>query len=447
MYKAFLLVALVAAKPHAQGGTPPEKLARGQSCLECHQGLTESHNSHAPDRDGKCALCHLQVAPEKHAFSAPKEPGKVCITCHVLPPRTATHAPVAKQDCRACHTAHPNASEPYRRNMLRLPSEGALCLSCHAESGGQGHAFVHGPVAAGACMLCHVPHSSEEKKLLRKPANTTCLDCHADVHSRLESGVSRHPPVLEGCTLCHEAHASDQRFQLQKEPKKLCLDCHATLLADFEKRPVFHQALVTNEGCANCHAAHASPFPKLLEKPVGELCLGCHSKPIDRPDGRTIAPVGHEIAGAKFVHGPIREGACDACHDPHGSATFSLLREPYPKEFYAPFRPENYGLCFRCHEGQAFTAEKTDAFTRFRDGTKNLHFLHVNRDKGRTCRACHATHASDLPVHLAKDVPFGNWAMPIQFERLSDGGACTPGCHTRQEYHFDPRSNPPRKQP
>ena len=122
-------------------------------------------------------------------------------------------------------------------------------------------------------------------------------------------------------------------------------------------------------------------------------------------------------------------------HDPHGGATFSLLREPYPREFYAPFKLESYGLCFRCHLAETFTTQSTETLTRFRDGAKNLHFLHVNRDKGRTCRACHETHASNLPVHMASDVPFGDWALPIGFEPLTDGGKCAPGCHAPKEYH------------
>jgi len=433
LHLLLLFVLILAADPAAQKAARPSVLPQGSRCIDCHKDLTEGHNSHSPVREAKCALCHLQKKADEHAFQAPPDQGKVCATCHQLPKRHQTHGPVAAGQCLECHTAHHSKAETFKRNLLRAPTERELCTKCHAETVGK-HAFVHGPVAAGACSLCHVPHSSDEPKLLRKPANQTCLDCHADVHARLDTAVSRHPPVLEGCTLCHDAHASDQRYQLQKAPKELCLDCHAPLLADFEKRPVFHQALVTDEGCANCHSAHASPFPKLLEKPVAELCMGCHTQAIARADGRTIAPVGHEIAGAKNVHGPIKDGACDACHDPHGGHTFSLLREPYPKEFYAPFKLASYGLCFRCHLAEVFTTPATDTLTRFRDGTKNLHFLHVNREKGRTCRACHETHASDLPVHMASDVPFGDWALPIGYEPLTDGGKCAPGCHAPKEY-------------
>jgi predicted CXXCH cytochrome family protein len=447
MKDVLLVVLLLAALgPRLAAQTQsPARIERGQTCLDCHQGLTEAHNSHQPVRDGKCGLCHLQAAEGEHRFTAPPQPGKVCVSCHELPARATPHAPVVQQDCLACHTAHPAPGDPYRRNLLTSTSEREVCARCHAGEAGVGQAFVHTPVAGGACTQCHVPHSSTEPRLLRKPPDPTCSECHAGVHARLGTAASRHVPVSEDCRRCHDAHASDQRAQLVKAPGQLCLDCHAPLLAEYEARPVFHRALLTDEGCANCHAAHDSPLPKLLAMPVGELCLACHSQPIVRPDGRTIASVGHELAGAKSAHGALPQGACEACHDPHGAHTFALLCEPYPREFYAPFRTESYALCFRCHAAEAFTSPTTTSATRFRDGPRNLHFLHVNQAKGRTCRACHATHASTLPAQLAESVPFGSWALPLRFERIPGGGACTPGCHERTEYRAG--ANPGRVPP
>jgi hypothetical protein len=80
---------------------------------------------------------------------------------------------------------------------------------------------------------------------------------------------------------------------------------------------------------------------------------------------------------------------------------------------------------------------KTTTLTGFRDGDKNLHYLHVNRDdKGRSCRSCHDIHGSNLPKHLASAVPFegSSWAMPIEFEQTKDGGSCAPGCHKPRSY-------------
>ena len=84
------------------------------------------------------------------------------------------------------------------------------------------------------------------------------------------------------------------------------------------------------------------------------------------------------------------------------------------------------------------TVERTRTLTKFRDGNQNLHFLHVNKDKrGRTCRACHDLHASPEPLHIRERVQFGNWLMPIHFEKNETGGSCHPGCHAIEKYDRD----------
>jgi hypothetical protein len=62
----------------------------------------------------------------------------------------------------------------------------------------------------------------------------------------------------------------------------------------------------------------------------------------------------------------------------------------------------------------------------------------VNKeDRGRSCRACHATHASAHPLHVRDSVPYGKWEMPINFKQTSTGGSCSPGCHKEQSYDRD----------
>ena len=72
--------------------------------------------------------------------------------------------------------------------------------------------------------------------------------------------------------------------------------------------------------------------------------------------------------------------------------------------------------------------------TGFRNGDANLHYLHVNREKGRSCRACHDEHASDQPKHIRESVPFGRWVMRTQYTKTDTGGGCMTGCHTPYKY-------------
>ena len=134
-------------------------------------------------------------------------------------------------------------------------------------------------------------------------------------------------------------------------------------------------------------------------------------------------------------HGPIKQKDCSGCHDPHGSKNFRILRHFYPPSFYKAFAPENYNLCFSCHEKSLVLNPQTTKLTNFRNGNMNLHFKHVNKPiKGRTCRACHETHASNFPKHIREGVPFGGWELPVNYQKTETGGSCTPGCHKVKRY-------------
>jgi hypothetical protein len=104
--------------------------------------------------------------------------------------------------------------------------------------------------------------------------------------------------------------------------------------------------------------------------------------------------------------------------------------------FYSPFSTDKYALCFSCHPESLVLTERTSELTDFRNGDLNLHYVHVNKERqGRTCRACHATHASDLPKHIRESVPYGVWNLPIRYEKTETGGGCRPGCH--QPFTYD----------
>lgn len=80
-------------------------------------------------------------------------------------------------------------------------------------------------------------------------------------------------------------------------------------------------------------------------------------------------------------------------------------------------------------------SKRSRTATGFRDGDRNLHYLHVNRQKkGRSCRACHDMHASTQPFQLRERVKFGRWLMPLNFKKTETGGSCSTGCHKLRVY-------------
>jgi len=111
------------------------------------------------------------------------------------------HAPWAEQACTRCH-------RDGSMLLIRTVDEG-LCQMCHREIPGNAR-YVHGPVAANACDLCHVRHFSARPKLLRDEPDALCLLCHAqgdqlegDYHDGIE---------LRSCVDCHDPHGGNNQY-------------------------------------------------------------------------------------------------------------------------------------------------------------------------------------------------------------------------------------------
>jgi predicted CXXCH cytochrome family protein len=144
--------------------------------------------------------------------------------------------------------------------------------------------------------------------------------------------------------------------------------------------------------------------------------------------------MGANIKKAAFKHGPVQDGLCNACHKPHVSPNVKMLKYFYVKKFYNPFDPEVYSLCFKCHKESVVLNKRTATLTNFRNGDRNLHFLHVNREKGRTCLACHEIHAGSQERKIRLSTPFGDWNIPIKYTRSATGGTCAASCHVEKRY-------------
>jgi predicted CXXCH cytochrome family protein len=209
---------------------------------------------------------------------------------------------------------------------------------------------------------------------------------------------------------------------------------------EYKKAKEKHLALYKDERCGNCHAVHFSSQPELLLEKEMDLCLSCHGKD-DTRKSKPLKNIKTEIEGKKCLHGPLAEGSCSACHQPHGSDYFRLLNGSYPVSFYAPYRQGTYAFCLSCHEPNLLRFPDTTIYTAFRNGKQNLHYLHVaNRRKGRSCRACHQPHASNgVKLVNEEGAAFGDWKIALRLVLTPTGGSCAPGCHSRKSYD---RKNP-----
>ncbi len=434
MYTKILLVgfavaaALVALLPIGAPATTGD-IELGPSCVtsECHGDVMEDRFLHGPVNLGQCEMCHVPI-DDRHEFQMAEAGTELCMMCHEPEEqKDYIHGPF-QSDCTQCHNPHGEDNRYFLHGGGGVDS----CNVCHDDVR-EGRAHLHGPVAVGECLVCHTPHQSDHAGLLVQERRDLCLACHVDVEVTLENAISLHEPVVQECAGCHDPHGGDVQFFHPQEGPDLCLTCHGDFIETSMEAQYAHAAMTEGESCQNCHAPHASMQQALLGTDTKTLCLSCHSEEIHREDDRVINNVRAEIDGAEFLHGPIREDNCVACHQAHGSDVRSILNQSYPAEFYAAYEEGAYNLCFDCHDRTIIEAERTEV-TGFRDGDLNLHYLHVVQEKGRTCRACHSEHASVQPNHVRTEVPFGMWMMPVEFDKTETGGTCQTGCHIPYEY-------------
>jgi predicted CXXCH cytochrome family protein len=423
----------VATKPAPSTAVDPT------TCTEagCHPDVLDHDVIHGPVSVNACEACHILDDPATHTYRQAREGLELCAFCHDVRAEDApyVHAPMITGDCTACHDSHGGTD----RKFLKAQSSSDLCTQCH-DNVMDGSGSTHGPVAAGACAACHTPHTSQYEHLLIAEGRELCLSCHVSTAGQLQNARVMHGPVASDCQVCHDAHASDHPMILHDEPEKLCLSCHETIANIVSNASQQHAAVTTERACLNCHEPHASDFPRVLRMKSTDLCFECHDKEIKLEDGTTLGNIKKVLDSGTSLHGPVAQDNCAACHEIHGGGHFRLLVQEYPANFYAPFKEESYALCFSCHNAEIVRDARTTALTDFRNGDENLHYLHVNRDKkGRTCRACHETHASNRQKHVRDSVPFGSggWELPIRFEKTDTGGSCAPGCHVSYEYDRD----------
>ena len=290
----------------------------------------------------------------------------------------------------------------------------------------------HAPYDAGDCSICHQSNDVQNPGPVKGKVNELCMGCHDDFQQTL-ARKSVHPAAQQSCVNCHNPHDSKQPKLLLEETGTLCLSCHQRI-KEAAAQPVKHDALTQGDKCVNCHNPHGANVEHLLVQLPMQLCLQCHGKDdvVDH-DGKKLTNISKLLADNPHQHGPVAAQDCSACHMPHGGANFRLLTNAYPAAFYSAYDARNYALCFGCHDENAFTEPQTEVLTQFRNGSKNLHYIHVNKSTtGRTCRACHEVHASAQEHQIRDAVPYGpnRWMLKINFTRTETGGSCAKTCHS-----------------
>ena len=413
---------------------PTERIAMDVGCVtpQCHARYASAAQIHEPVLEGTCSACH-EADGGNHTFAVKANGNELCLTCHDTGKSGIhRHSPIDDPGCLGCHDPHVSETA----GLLHENSVEKQCKTCHEKILKR---INHEPFDQGFCTSCHDPHEADNDLfLVGGEESAHCFTCHKKIQSTLDSNAFDHAGIAYQCSACHSGHSTDLPYLLKGTPKELCSACHAEMMAAMETATVGHDAVLKGQRCFQCHAPHGSDHPGLLR--AGDqttTCLQCHDAEVTTHDGKVIPSMTEVLRDSKFRHGPLQADDCVSCHTVHGGNKRALLVDRLSKKFFAPFDLTNFSLCFDCHSSELVTTQYTSTATDFRDGTVNLHYLHINRKKhGSSCRSCHAVHGSNQPRLIASAVAYegSDWLMPIQFKLTPTGGRCAPGCHGPMSY-------------
>jgi hypothetical protein len=229
------------------------KVAFGQACLVCHDGLDTygsafDHNRQTFPLSGRhidvdCAGCHEGARSLADLQAAPQD----CYSCHAA---DDAHEGTLGQNCGACHNPSSWQDATIDHALTAFPLTGAHakvdCEQCHAD-----RVFKGTPMD---CFACHAVDDAHEGSL-----GTDCAVCH----------------TTEGWAPTTFDHTKSA-FQLTGAHISVdCAQCHADKL--FKGTPT------------DCFACHAKDDAH--EGSLGTDCAACHTTEVWQ--GATIRPLSH----------------------------------------------------------------------------------------------------------------------------------------------------------
>lgn len=402
-----------------------------RECSFCHNDIIKYKVLHAPVTDD-CRNCHESIS-EKHPqaknidFKLVEKTPDLCFICHEPKnDKKYVHSPVKNGDCKSCHSPHGTDNQ----YLLYKPSPTLVCEQCH-DFDFKEKSNIHAPIELDGCLSCHDSHQSDHTYLLNEEKPALCITCHDNIGVEKQAKF-QHAPFEDDCSNCHSPHNSKENFLLNESVPELCFTCHDDIQTILRESKHIHKVSEGKNDCNSCHSPHASGNNKILREEQTTLCLKCHNKTINTGT-KTIENINAKLLTAKYKHPPLEEG-CSVCHNPHGSENTSLLISSFPESEYVKSEVSNFELCFNCHDTELIEKEISETATNFRNGNENMHYLHINGDKGRNCNLCHDMHASKNKFLIKKRTKFGTWNMPLNFIPFETGGSCNTGCHTKKTY-------------
>lgn len=435
-----------------------------------------------------CLSCHKlhHGAGERFLLADKLTEGRMCLNCHSdhqsllgTPHDLSAKFPDEKNRkgltaasggaCSACHTMHGFARTP---EPTPVDSDGK-CVTCH-QQGGIAESRLLGAISHPKvrCVICHDPHSTEQRFFLRESPEDLCLECH-DQGDEMVGGhtfegraelVNAHGEKLDdvgSCLMCHSMHDGVAKplwgasLEAPRNDREKCTICHQPGgLASAKPAKAFNHPL----DCTECHNPHADADenPPLMkaDPPVQNQCLTCHD------EHETIEGGPHDVKQNPAVWPKVsteRGDRCLACHSPHADTKAKLFRNGL-----AANASEHDAACLACHP-QVFWKSKHPFAALHSQNAADLDpddedfplVAGAGEDEHSIgCRTCHNPHRGKGPpaklvraedgettadlckyCHEDRDYITATGHSPASFAAAGLGGdACKP-CHV---VHGDP---------
>lgn len=259
-----------------------------------------------------------------------------------------------------------------------------------------------------------------------------CIKCHQDLFLKPNKHDSKTNKVCEDCHLISPLEHPKEKVGLLKKMPELCFSCHEATKDLVSNSGFVHKPVSDEKSCSNCHSSHSSDQNKLLVSNRKDLCISCHNKPIVT-DNKTLSNFEKLRNATKVLHPPFED--CEKiCHNPHASNDSRLLDIAFPKNNYLSVSADSFALCWECHGSDMIEKPISKGASSFRNGDRNLHYLHVHGEKGRNCVICHSPHATNNEHLIREKVSFGKWEFNMNYTSDENGGSCAPACHSEKKY-------------
>ncbi|PIQ50823.1 MAG: hypothetical protein COW02_17990 [Comamonadaceae bacterium CG12_big_fil_rev_8_21_14_0_65_59_15] len=378
--------------------------------------------------------------------------------------------------CTSCHDAHEDRHAKFMRMETRY---GALCVTCHQPNGwpnaahatstatwnGQGTSpwpgSAYPSVSENACSSCHKPHAAAHGKALLAQSSevANCMVCHSGTVAarnlqnefsklsshHINSAEWTHTPKEDAtqmakhvtCTDCHNPHASNNTTTATP-------DVNGRLLG---VRGISQSGLLTNpstkeyEVCYKCHGLNAAGTAG-FQRQDNVRNARLQFDPTN-PSYHPVAAVGKNAGIQNLITGYTATTVigCSSCHNndsaasggtspkgPHGSNYAPILERQYDTADNTIESPQNYALCYKCHDRNALTVDVPGKFP---------HARHLN--KNTSCASCHDAHGSRYNPRLINFMLFDKNGLPVvskstaqqrlEYIPSATGGQCYLSCH------------------